>query len=200
MKLNQCPAGTYCYRLVSGTPAGLSVYPNKNDHGCSVHHYCPAGTTVEMAIPPGTMIKVKGAGSLSEAIQLPAGWFAKEFATDADPFAYDSTNPATFSLSTCNPGYYCPPGSYVQVPCPAGTFRANFYGRNVSDCGKCPAGTYCPKVGYANPADCPTGHFCPEGSINPTPCPRGTYNPSVNKYDSRDCTKCDPGFYCPFLG
>jgi hypothetical protein len=44
------------------------------------------------------------------------------------------------------------------------------------------------------------GGFCPEGSINVTPCPRGTYNPALNKYDSRDCTKCDPGFYCPYLG
>jgi len=44
------------------------------------------------------------------------------------------------------------------------------------------------------------GHFCPEGSINPTVCPRGTYNPETGKYDSRDCKKCDPGFYCPFLG
>lgn len=44
------------------------------------------------------------------------------------------------------------------------------------------------------------GNFCPEGSINPIPCPRGTYNNELSKYDSRDCKKCDPGFYCPFLG
>jgi hypothetical protein len=129
---------------------------------------------------------------------LPAGWFAKEF---SDPTVEGATFAAGYTSATvCNPGRYCPPGSYQQIECPAGTFRANYYGRSVTDCGKCPAGTYCPSTGISTPTDCPKGFFCPEGSIQPTYCPRGTYNPEKNKYDSRDCTKCDPGFYCPFLG
>jgi hypothetical protein len=152
-----------------------------------------------MSIPPGTMISETGAEGLSWAIKLPAGWWAKEFDITRDPATYTGLA-ATISSSVCNPGYYCPPGTYQEVPCPAGTYRANYYGRNVNDCGRCPSGTYCPSTGYASPAACPTGHFCPEGSITPTVCPRGTYNPTTGAYDSRDCKKCDPGFYCPFLG
>lgn len=68
MKLNLCPAGTFCSRTVGATTAGLATYPDKDNNGCAVYHYCPAGTTIQMTIPPGTMISVTGAGGLSEAI------------------------------------------------------------------------------------------------------------------------------------
>lgn len=101
-----------------------------------------------MAIPPGTMVKITGAGALSSAIELPAGWYEKTFTDTLDIVASPApTN--TVSSTVCNPGYYCPPGSFLQVPCPAGTFRSNYYGRNVSDCGKCPSGTYCQKTGLS---------------------------------------------------
>ena len=110
MKLNLCQSGTYCQRTVGGASYGLDVYPNKDDHGCPMYFYCPMGTIAPLPIPPGTMIKVTGAGSLSEAIQLPAGWFAKEFSDTTVEGATFATGYA--SATVCNPGRYCPPGSY----------------------------------------------------------------------------------------
>mmetsp|Transcript_62220 Transcript_62220/g.85950 ORF Transcript_62220/g.85950 Transcript_62220/m.85950 type:complete len:213 (+) Transcript_62220:3802-4440(+) len=100
----------------------------------------------------------------------------------------------------CTIGHYCPPGSSVQVPCPKGTFRDNTQGMDTTDCGKCPAGTYCPTEGMDTPTACPEGSFCPEGSQTHQLCPAGTYNPDTGATDSRDCTACPAGRYCPYLG
>lgn len=87
MKLNQCPAGTYCSRddpvNVANPKVGLAVHPNKDDHGCAIHHYCPIGSTIQIPISPGILFKTTGAGSLLDTIQLPAGWYDKTFNTGA---------------------------------------------------------------------------------------------------------------------
>lgn len=71
---------------------------------------------------------------------------------------------------------------------------------DTTDCGKCPAGTYCPSEGMDTPTACPTGSFCPEGSQTHQLCPAGTYNPTTGATDSRDCTACPAGRYCPYMG
>lgn len=102
----------------------------------------------------------------------------------------------------CAAGYYCPDGTITPVPCPRGTYRGNPYGKDLTDCGPCPAGTYCKNLGTAVPVICPAGNFCPEGSIIPYPCPEGTYYTGLvggvpfGLPDSKSCTLCDPGFFC----
>lgn len=129
-------------------------------------------------------------GSLIDAIQMTKGWYSKATGL-ADP---------PFVTTMCPVGTYCPPGSYEPIKCPTGFFRDNSYGQDADACGPCPAGTYCDEVGTSVPKDCPKGQFCPEGSAQPQPCPVGTYNPNLKVYDSRGCTACDPGRYCPFMG
>jgi len=73
-------------------------------------------------------------------------------------------------------------------------------GMDVSDCGLCPAGYYCPSAGTVAPIICPTGKFCPEGSRLGTDCPLGTYNSVTGIKESRQCTSCNAGYYCPTLG
>lgn len=41
---------------------------------------------------------------------------------------------------------------------------------------------------------CPPGHFCKQGSIEPTACEKGTYNNGSGK---AECNICPPGYYCP---
>ena len=105
-----------------------------------------------------------------------------------------------YTTTECPKGYYCPPGSYEAIPCPTGFYRANKLGMDADSCGLCPAGTYCDTVGTHTPTICFEGHFCPEGAAYPQPCPLGTYNTGEGLYDSRGCTACDPGYYCPFMG
>jgi hypothetical protein len=74
----------------------------------------------------------------------------------------------------------------------------NGYGRWY--CGLCPAGYYCGDYATVNPVICPTGKFCPEGCELPSDCPLGTYNTATGKKESRECTFCDAGYFCPILG
>ena len=47
---------------------------------------------------------------------------------------------------------------------------------------------------------CPEGHYCPEGSGQPTPCPEGTYTNQEGNVNSTQCTACDEGKYCNGTG
>lgn len=120
---------------------------------------------------------------------MPAGNYS--LATSSDP---------PYATTVCPTGHYCPPGSFSPVPCPAGSFRPNTNGVDADSCGFCPAGTYCDRPGITTPSTCPAGHFCPEGSAQPQPCPRGTYDTGGGLYDSRGCTACTAGHYCPLMG
>jgi len=43
---------------------------------------------------------------------------------------------------------------------------------------------------------CPSGHYCPEGSISPTPCPPGKFTTATNNVELGDCIDCPGGYYC----
>ena len=43
----------------------------------------------------------------------------------------------------CPTGHYCPEGTTIPVPCPAGTFAALENNAAESDCLNCTAGSYC---------------------------------------------------------
>jgi hypothetical protein len=73
-------------------------------------------------------------------------------------------------------------------------------GMDIKDCGLCPAGYYCSSAGTSVPVICPIGKFCPEGASIASDCPLGTYNPYEGIKESRECTLCDGGSYCPLLG
>jgi sugar lactone lactonase YvrE len=63
-------------------------------------------------------------------------------------------------------------------------------------CIPCPASYYCSS---GAPVLCPTGSYCPLGSVNPTPCPAGTFGNASGLSSaacSGACTSA-PGFYCP---
>jgi len=49
----------------------------------------------------------------------------------------------------CNPGYYCPLGTSVQIPCPAGTYNPSQGKSALTDCIACTAGSYCESSGLA---------------------------------------------------
>jgi len=51
-----------------------------------------------------------------------------------------------------------------------------------------------------NIKDCPTGHYCLEGSSSATRCPIGTFNPLTNGEALSACQDCLPGSYCSSEG
>lgn len=57
-----------------------------------------------------------------------------------------------------------------------------------------------PDVGGVQPTGlCSRGHYCPEGSSDPTPqmCASGTYGATTGLTSQAECTSCPAGSYCP---
>ena len=192
MLSQKCPQGTFCSATVNSVVGGLATYPNRNSqsttggNACRQYYYCPEGTATEIAISTlgYDTILIEGAGYPSDGIMTPAGYVSQD-------------------MTVCPAGYYCPAGTRsttYAVPCPKGTYRDTTMGMDVSDCGLCPAGYYCGAVATSAPVICPTGKFCPEGVEVPSDCPLGTYNTQTGRKESRECTFCDAGYYCPILG
>ena len=53
-----------------------------------------------------------------------------------------------------------------------------------------------PDMGDGTGWVCPPGHYCEEGTLNPTPCSNGTYNPFERGINVSNCLECDPGKFC----
>ncbi|XP_042328221.1 uncharacterized protein LOC121933064 [Sceloporus undulatus] len=114
----------------------------------------------------------------------------------------------------CPPGFYCPEGTGLPVPCPPGSINPHIGKWDAADCKLCPAGYFCSGLGKAasegtcssgyycpsgqasaTPVSyrCPHGFYCPEGSVAPVACQKGTYQSEEGK-DS--CDLCPSGFFC----
>jgi hypothetical protein len=160
---------------------------------CPAGFYCPAGVNEPIPCPIGTYNPNSLANNIEKCLPCPEGT------------ACDVIGIAVYSRKLCPPGYYCPFGSYVPIPCPAGTFRPNSGGAKpgpqvwslsekylVATCYSCVPGYYCPVKGTIVPEVCPSSNYCPLGATDPLECPPGFYCTVNSAYP----TPCPPGFYC----
>uniref|UniRef100_K3WJP6 Tyrosine-protein kinase ephrin type A/B receptor-like domain-containing protein n=1 Tax=Globisporangium ultimum (strain ATCC 200006 / CBS 805.95 / DAOM BR144) TaxID=431595 RepID=K3WJP6_GLOUD len=123
----------------------------------------------------------------------------------------------------CPERYYCPEGTIEPILCPSGTFgrrtglevaihcascSAGRYCNGGVETGLCSAGYYC-KLRNAEPnpnntgvtgidfgGPCPTGHYCPEGVLEPLPCPNFTARLQTHGANVDDCGPCPAGMSC----
>jgi len=108
--------------------------------------------------------------------------------------------PGSISASNvqCPSGSYCPKGSSFPLICPKGTYSGL---PTASECNDCTPGYYCSTDGLRLPtAICPVGHYCDDGTIDPTPCPSGTYSNATGISQIKDCVICPPGYFCHNIG
>ena len=209
-----CDAGYYC--------AGGATKPHPEDPStegggkCTAGHYCPAGSSEETKCEGGFYETRDGSDACQEC---PEGYYCN----GADPAAYTVSDTSTW-LGTQTPVEcssdtllgYCPAGSIVPEPCPAGRFSNSTLTRMVSidDCVFCPEGKYCTggiisgdcSAGFfcdfgaemaEDPAKaCPKGHYCPAGTPLPIRCDEGWYNPQTEGKSYKDCRPCEAGYYC----
>ena len=116
----------------------------------------------------------------------------------------------------CPFGFYCPTGSAVPANCPAGGYQDE---PGQGACKSCPGGYYCDPgerclyssavlvdafttANFTQPAVCPAGHFCPNGTRYATefPCPNGTFSNWTQLWAAAGCTPCPPGRWCGLAG
>ena len=63
--------------------------------------------------------------------------------------------------------------------------------------GDCDSGYYCPGGAVSRrEVICPVGHYCEQGSAQPTPCPSGTMSNELGNPNITYCDLCTAGYYC----
>ncbi|XP_073441079.1 uncharacterized protein [Dendrobates tinctorius] len=116
----------------------------------------------------------------------------------------------------------------APIPCPAGTLNPIEGALTLASCKKCPAGRYCHGEGNSEPdglcaagyycegeatdnipqkatrfplnGPCPSGHYCPEGTLSPKPCPVGTLKNITGGSSMDSCVPCYAGYFCASVG
>ena len=74
----------------------------------------------------------------------------------------------TYSASetTCDAGFFCPPGSKAaDVQIPPGFYAAGAGHSSMNDLTPCPAGSFCDFESVVGTNACPAGHYCEEGTV-----------------------------------
>ena len=204
-KCNPCPAGYYCL--------GNTVSFINNT--CPSGHYCPFNTTqpYQYPCPPGTFNNLTGQTTDSSCVACPGGSYCEgngnSWPTGLCSPGWYCSGSATSSMTTthgdqCQPGYYCPEGSEDPRKCDGGKFCDD---AGLSEPkGNCSAGYFCKLMAETStPNDgtgdvCPSGHYCPEGSMDPTPCLPGTYYDGTQATNSSACKPCRSGWFCNDTG
>ena len=168
-------------------------------HCC--RYYCIGG--IKQPCPPGTFGATYGLHSKACSGPCRAGFTCPEASVHDDEVACGAQD------------YYCPAGAGVRTAVSVGYYTTEGSTHNrVSQalCGpkgywcaegvrkKCPAGRYGDAVGMTTAgctAECPTRHYCPEGSPTPIQCPAGTFGAETGLTTSHCSGLCAAGFYCP---
>lgn len=209
-----CPPGSYCASSGSDTISGecqagyyCDAGSSRNDqHDCADGYYCPAGSSIKIPCPAGKYCT--GINLATYSGPCTAGYYCELQATTATPTT------SAQGGGVCSKGHYCPEGSFMQTPCPIGTYNPETGKVSDADCLPCTAGKYCYELGAeavsgdceagffcvegtktSTPDDgiCPQGSYCPTGSASAILCPAGKYGPSIGL---AVCVVCDKGFTC----
>ncbi|XP_015775926.1 PREDICTED: sushi, von Willebrand factor type A, EGF and pentraxin domain-containing protein 1-like, partial [Acropora digitifera] len=204
-KCKLCPAGYFCL--------GRTVTFINNT--CPGGHYCPINTTQPFQFPchPGTYNNLTGQKTVSSCVPCPKGSYCEGYGnswpTGLCSAGWWCNGSATSNMTTthggkCQPGYYCPQGSSYPTPCDGGKF-CDITGLSKPK-GNCSAGYFCKlKAISSTPSDetggkCPSGHYCPKGSTDPTPCNPGTYYGGDGATSASACVPCTNGSFCNSSG
>ncbi len=186
-----CPSGNYCpVGSASPVPCASGTY-SLNQTGalacspcnagyycdstvsvftsliCPVRSYCPTGSAYPNYCPNGTFGNATGLVSSAGCYNCPPSKYCDNGAV----------------LGDCNAGYFC---RYAQnTPSPYWDLSA--YGQPAD------------QLAYLMTKDggqCPPGHYCPIGTIDPIPCSNNTVRVDVGGVSQLDCGPCPSGATC----
>lgn len=167
-----CPPGYFC-------PADATD-PTDKIQICTEGYYCFEGVDTPTICPIGFYCPE----GTNLPIPCPNGYYGDTTGL------YEAT-----CSGPCTAGYYCAytyswsSWPWFQSGSPAlKDFCVN--GHNTG-------AEYCPTGSTsATQNDCPTGNYCLQGTVIPTPCPIGTYSSTSRNDEISDCIDCTGGEYC----
>lgn len=183
VRVSQCVAGYIC-------DAGLNTVPNPSIGQCPEAYYCPKGNKVPVRCPFETMSVQTAQRQISDCRGCQPGWVCEWGNYDYYP---------------CPKGHWCPVmgdnniyTSYVNE-CQPGTYSSWDKRVFMNECSVCPEGYACEDYAITNltTRECPSGHWCPQGTAKARPCPPGTYFEFTGAVYETDCQICPAGKYCP---
>jgi len=192
-----CPAGKFCN---AGTiepedcPEGkfrfeTGALQDTDCSNCEPGFLCIVGEPIPTSCPAGQYCPAVE-GSSETAIDCQLGTYSSRvqnklaFDCTSCPEGYfcESDDPITdYTIFQCPLGFYCFERELDPVPCPQGTYRAEYGAGDVTECTICPEGFYCPHpqlgedIGTIDPIACDPGTLCEEGSPIPKICEAGYY-------------------------
>lgn len=177
----ECPLGTFnpspiqesCEQCVQGNYCPTRAMTSYLP--CTVGGYCPTGSILPKACPRGTYQPETRMTNLSNCIFCSAG-------------SYCSSINMSAPTGQCDVSFYCKRGCV--------TSDCSFYSLNYGVV----ANTFADGLANVFGGICPWGHYCPQGTSNPTACSPGTVRDNVGASVSTDCQPCPPGKYCPSSG
>jgi hypothetical protein len=202
-----CPIGYYCtYNsgitpLKIPCPAGkLGILRGQNSEidacgPCPAGYYCPTGTIIPLRCKRGYYCLA----NTEDANQYPcpARYYSPNYGIETE---------AECKVFNCVDGQYCPAATPVPIDCPPSYACAAASPDPISST-TCPIGTYSSSkilTDLAGCLACPSGSYCPAGSVFPTPCPPGTYHDGLTVPTElgaeSECKKCPAGYACPRYG
>ena len=218
-----CVAGGYC---LEGSAQPLV---------CPKGYFCPTGVSRPEPCAPGTYgtsfglrksteCTLCGSGTYCDGYGLTEfrglcspGFYCVSGVNTSTPYALEIRNDTGVGYGDiCPVGHYCPLGSGLPTPCPAGRYSSEYGNVQESDCTICSPGYYCAGLANERPTGlCTDGYYCPPGSIssrqieaplgsysgtgasNYSLCLPGFYQPM---FAQSDCLQCPNGYYCPDSG
>ncbi|XP_062606170.1 multiple epidermal growth factor-like domains protein 6, partial [Saccostrea cucullata] len=207
-----CPAGYYCGNGSYVPTACEPGYFSNETHKTNISDCQPC--------PPGRYCQNRGATEVTGKCK--AGHICYGLALYDDPvYNNDTSGNKTAILwgDTCHPGYYCPEGTSVMVPCPRGTYNPDRSGTSeAASCKPCDPGKYCNGTALTEvTGDCSAGYYCTGGAWIPDPidnttgnicpihhvCTAGSDTPKTcsigyhaNSTGMSACQLCMAGFLC----
>lgn len=204
-----CLAGTFIDEGAVDASVSASEFSADTINDCNYcpeHYYCERGTSYRFQFPcKEGFLCPQGSGDM---IPCTAGYYCQRI----DNKMVQTICPeGSFCLmgsavpSKCEPNQVCPEGSSwhssggkTREDCLPGEYLA------ISDCKPCIEGFVCDKwtdqkypkyLQTDGGAECPAGHYCPEGSTTKTAkrCPLGTQRLDTGGKDISDCFQCKFG-------
>lgn len=185
---------------------------------CPAAFYCPEGTADPIPCPEGSYSPTPGLLAESQCLNCTGGYFCNEtgrgYMYTLDMVFLNSHLFVNINIIFCRKKtiivkllkWVCCTSLKDQYMTRTWIYHGHWQCLQFCDVmvtgllavvGKCQPGYYCPSGSkVTTEVICTAGHYCGEGTQDPTPCSNGTFSNVTGLTAGSECWNCTPGYYC----